>query len=323
MPHEVAHDDGAAGGLLGILADDWTWLTLCELAAEPKRQVELEQRLPPLAVSTVNEHLHRLLAAGIAAERRLSARPPRVAYQLTRQGAEVRPIRQAAARWEARASPACRDESLLPGSAALRLLADEWVLPIMRRLAVGSRRRGEIELRIPGLTEATLDDRLQRLREAGLVRYQRHRGFPVRVEYELTSAARRLPAVALLAIRWEWRWGRPARPQMASDLVGLVRLTAPLVRIAAGVTGICELAVRAASAIEPCKVLGVRNGALRILPGSQRPAADARVEAQPPAWCSALVSGRASGLQVSGSATLVGEIVKALHNALSIDWPES
>jgi DNA-binding HxlR family transcriptional regulator len=322
-PYEVAHDDEAVSGLLGILADDWTWLTLCELAVEPKRQVDLERRLPPLAVSTVNERLHRLLAAGIAAERRLSARPLRVAYQLTRQGAEVRAIRQAAARWEARASPACMDESLLPGSAALRLLADRWVLPIMRGLAVGARRRGEIELGIPGLTEATLDNRLQHLREIGLVSYQRLRGFPVRVEYELTPTGRWLPAVALLAIRWEWRWGRPARPQMASDLVGLVRLIAPLAQVASGISGVCEIAVSSASAIEPSIVLDVRDGVLRILPDSRRPAADVRAEGRPLEWCRALVSGKGSGLQISGSASLADAVVKALYRALSIDWPES
>ena len=321
MLEKIAHDE-AAGGLLGILADDWTWLVLCELAAEPLRQVELEQRLPPLAVSTVNERLHRLLAAGIAVERRLSARPLRVAYQLTRRGAEVGAIRQAAARWEAGALLACAEESLLPGSAALRLLADQWVLPIMRRLAVGVHQRGEIELRISGLSEWTLDDRLQRLRDLGLVRYERHTGFPVRVQYTLTPAARRLPAIALLAIGWEWRWGRPARPQVASDLAGLVRFAAPLARLEAGATGVCEFAVRAAGVIEPSMALDVRDGALRILPRSQRPAADARAEAQPMAWCGALVSGRSGGLQVSGSAALVDEIVKALHGALSIDWPE-
>ena len=323
MPHGVTDDHEAPRSLLSILADDWTWLTLCELAEKPKRQDELEQRLPPLATSTVNERLHRLLAAGIAAERRLSARPPRVAYHLTYQGAEARLIRQTAARWEARAAPACSEESLLPGSVALRLLADEWVLPIMRRLAVGSRRRGEIELRIPGLAEATLDDRLRRLRDAGVVRYQRHRGFPVRVEYRLTAAGCWLPAIALLATNWEWRWSRLARPQVAADLVGLVRLTAPLVRIAANTRGVCELAVRSTSAIESSVVLGVSDGAIRVLPRSQRPPVDARAEALPLAWCSALASGLPSGLQISGSATLVNEVLAALHRTLSIDWPSS
>ena len=321
IPDEVvAHEEEAACGLLAILADDWTWLTLCELAAEPKRQDELQQRLPPLAVSTVNVRLHRLLAAGIATERRLSARPPRVAYQLTRQGAEVRSIRQAAADWEARASPACVEESLHPGGTALRLLADEWVLPIIGCLAVGARRRGEIQLRMPGLGEATLDDRLQRLRDLGLVRYQRHRGFPVRVEYELAPAGRWLPAVALLAIRWEWRWGRPARPLLSSDLAGLVSIVAPLARIAARVSGVCELAVRSATAIEPSTVLDVRDGAIRVLPRSRQPVADARAEAHPLGWCDALVIGGSGGLEISGSAELVEEIVKGLHAVLSTDW---
>ena len=109
---------------------------------------------------------------------------------------------------------------------------------------------------------------------------------------------------------------------MASDLAGLVRFAAPLARLEAGVTGVCELAVRAAGVIEPSMALDVRDGVLGILSRSQRPAVDARAEAQPMAWCKALVSGRSSGLRVSGSAALVDEIVRALHGALSIDWPE-
>ena len=320
MPDHGAHEDEAAGSLLAILADDWTWLTLCELSAQPQGQDELQQPLPPLAVSTVNESLHRLLAAGIATERRLSAPALRVTFQLTRQGAEARPIRVVAARWEARASPACVAESLHPGGAALRLLADRWVLPIMGCLAAGSRRRGEIERCLPGLAEATLDRRLRHLRELDLVRYERHSGFPARVEYDLTPAGRSLPAIALLAIRWEWRWGRPARPRLASDLAGLLRMIAPLVRLSGDASGVCELVVRSASAIEPSTLLDVRDARIRVIQPSQRRAADALAQAQPLALCNALISGRPQGLQISGSVTLVEEVLTALHGALAVDW---
>lgn len=320
MPEGAAHEDDAAG-LLAILADDWTWLVLCELGAEPARQEELQQRLPPLAASTVNERLHRLLAAGIAAERRVSARPPLVAYLLTRQGAQARPIREAAALWEARVAPAGAMSSRRPGGVAMGLLADRWVLPIVGCLATGSRERQEIARRLPGLAQATLDDRLGRLRELGVVSHERHRGFPSRVAYELTPGGRLLPAVALLAVRWEWRWGRPARPRLASDLGCLLRVIAPLVRIDAGVRGVCELTVLSASAIEPSTTVEVRDGAIVVPPTARRPAVvDARAEGQPLAWCDALIRGRTRDLEVSGSAELVGEIVKALHGALSIDW---
>ena len=320
MPHEIAHEHEPPQGLLGLLGEDLTWLTLCELSEEPQRQDELEQRLPDLGTSTINECLHRLMAVKIAAELRLSGRPPLVAYQLTRAGVEARSIRPVAARWEARVSPACAAESQRPGSTALGLLADEWVLPILRRVAVGSHQRAEIELPIPGLAESTLDDRLHRLRDLGLLHYERHPGFPARVEYELTPGGCWLPATALLSTGWEWRWTRPARPLLASDLVGLVRLIAPLARVPAATVGVCELAVRSATAIEPSILLRVQHETITVLERSHRPAADARAEAPPLRWCGALISGTPKGLRISGQVTLVEDILTALHDVLSVDW---
>lgn len=320
MPGETTHEDDA-GGLLAILAHDWTWLVLCELTSEPKHQDELHPAGKPLAVSTVSECLHRLVAGGLATERRQSPRTPHRTYQLARQGAEARPFREAAAHWEVRASPACAERSLIPGGTALRLLADRWNLPIMGCLAAGSRGRGQIARWTPGLPEATLDRRLQRLRELGLVRYQRRRGFPARVDYQLTKAARSLAAIALPPIRWEWRWGSPARVQMASDLAGLLRLIAPLVRLDPGVSGVCELTMLSAGALEPTTTIDVRDGMIAVLPSAPRQAADAHAQAPPLAWCDALISGRPHGLELRGSPELVGELVAALHRTLSTDWP--
>jgi DNA-binding HxlR family transcriptional regulator len=320
MPRKVRPEGEAKEDLLDLLADDWRWLAIRELARAPKRQEELEQALPPLSPSAINERLHRLLHAGIAAEQRISTRPPRVAYRLTVRGREVGAVRHAAARWERRASPTCRAESQQPGSAALVLLADDWNLPIMRGLAVGSRRREQLETRIPGLSEGTLDRRLVRLRDVGVVRSVRHRGQPAWVEYELTPAGRWLPTIALHAMCWEWRWTSPARPAVGTDLAGLVRLTAPLVRIASGISGVCELAIRSPTAIEPSTLLSVLDGTITILRRSQRRSVDVRVEATPLAWSTALLSGDPKELQISGSAALARQVLGALRNVLSLDW---
>ncbi len=321
MPREIAYEDDAAGGLLAILAHDWTWLVLCELGAERKHQDELHPAGKPLAASTVSECLHRLVAGGLAIERRESPRTPHRTYQLARQGAEARPFREAAAHWEVRASPACAESSLIPGGTALRLLADRWNLPIMGCLAAGSRGRGQIARWTTGLPEATLDRRLARLRELGLVLRKRRRGFPAQVEYQLAPAARSLAAIALPPIRWEWRWGSPARPRIACDLAGLARLISPLVRIDPRVSGVCELTVRSASALQPTTTIAVRDGRIAVLAPSPRQPADARAQAAPLAWCDALIGGRPRGLELAGSTELIGELVAALHRTLSIDWP--
>jgi DNA-binding HxlR family transcriptional regulator len=319
LPATAPQAKRPSSGLLGILADDWTWLCIRALAEQPQRQEQIESQLPPLGASTVNERLHRLLAIGIAVERRISAQPPLIAFQLTHQGRQARAIRPAAGAWEARLAPAAAAQSHLPGGTALALLADRWILPIMAALAAGCSGRAQIAGRISGLSPSTLDDRLHRLSALGLVRSERRLAFPVRISYQLTPTGCSLPSLALRCYCWEWRWTRPARPQLASDLRALLRFTAPLVRLDSHSSGVCELSVCDSGA--PSTLVAITEGRIRVLAHREHRRADARAQARSLAWCRALLTGAPRALQIDGSVALVQELIGALHGALAAGSP--
>lgn len=100
-----------------------------------------------------------------------------------------------------------------PDARALDVVGDKWTLLIVRDLLPGPTRQMELRDRLPGISSAQLQTRLQWMEAHGLVTRTRYREVPPRVVYELTDRGRELvPVLAALA-----RWGLafvpgPARP---------------------------------------------------------------------------------------------------------------
>ena len=67
------------------------------------------------------------------------------------------------------------------------LIGDRWTPLIVRDLAPGCRRFGELQRSLPGISPKTLSDRLRRLEEAGIVSRACFAEMPPRVEYRLTD----------------------------------------------------------------------------------------------------------------------------------------
>ncbi len=91
------------------------------------------------------------------------------------------------------------------------VLADRWILLILRELVIGSTRFNDIERGLPGISRTLLAQRLRRLERDGVVRR-----IPARAgqgsEYELTDAGRDLEQVLMAIGAWAVRW-RFAEPQ--------------------------------------------------------------------------------------------------------------
>ena len=101
------------------------------------------------------------------------------------------------------------------GVAALKLLAEEWMVAIMRGLERGARRPAELERELPDGGHSVVMRRLRLLRERELVTHERRPGLPPharsapvarQAHYELTDAGRMLLEVPVEAARWEGRW---------------------------------------------------------------------------------------------------------------------
>ena len=120
------------------------------------------------------------------------------------------------------------------GVPVLKLLAEEWMVAVLRGLADGALRPAEIEHALPGIGHSMVMRRLRQLLDSGLVTYEHHPGVPPHAHnagttheahYKLTDAGRMLLAVAAEAGRWEQTWcSQDKRREPAGTLA--IKLTA-------------------------------------------------------------------------------------------------
>lgn len=104
----------------------------------------------------------------------------------------------------------------LPGGAAfcgvaeaVAVLGDAWTLLILRDLAGGARRFGELEAST-GISVRVLTDRLRGMAAAGLVTRQMYPEIPPRVEYALTEKGRDALSVISALRDFGEKWLRPS-----------------------------------------------------------------------------------------------------------------
>jgi DNA-binding HxlR family transcriptional regulator len=82
-----------------------------------------------------------------------------------------------------------------PIARTVALIGDRWTPLIVRDLAPGSQRFGELQRSLDGISPKTLADRLRRLEEAGVISRTCFAEMPPRVEYSLTLKGHALLSV--------------------------------------------------------------------------------------------------------------------------------
>jgi DNA-binding HxlR family transcriptional regulator len=93
--HQWAPDARA----LDLVGDKWTLLIVRDLAAGPRRFVELQRVLPGISTEQLRSRLNRMVAGGLLTRQRYREVPPRVDYELTARSRELLPVLGALARW--------------------------------------------------------------------------------------------------------------------------------------------------------------------------------------------------------------------------------
>ena len=68
---------------LDLVGDKWTLLMVRDLAAGPRRFVELQRVLPGISTEQLRSRLNRMVADGLLTRQRYREVPPRVDYELT------------------------------------------------------------------------------------------------------------------------------------------------------------------------------------------------------------------------------------------------
>jgi DNA-binding HxlR family transcriptional regulator len=81
------------------VGDKWTLLIVRDLAAGPRRFVELQRVLPGISTEQLRSRLNRMVADGLLTRQRYREVPPRVDYELTERARDLMPILGALATW--------------------------------------------------------------------------------------------------------------------------------------------------------------------------------------------------------------------------------
>src|SRR5205085_10213398 len=84
---------------LDLVGDKWTLWIVRDLAAGPRRFVELQRVLPGISTEQLRSRLNRMVADGMLTRKRYREVPPRVDYELTERARELMPILGELARW--------------------------------------------------------------------------------------------------------------------------------------------------------------------------------------------------------------------------------
>ena len=84
---------------LDLVGDKWTLLIIRDLAAGPRRFVELQRVLPGISTEQLRSRLNRMVADGMLTRQRFREVPPRVEYDLTERARDLLPVLGELARW--------------------------------------------------------------------------------------------------------------------------------------------------------------------------------------------------------------------------------
>ena len=84
---------------LDVLGDRWTLLVVRDLIRGKRRFAELVESPERIPTNILADRLKRLVSLGVIQSRRYSDHPPRVEYQLTAKGEDLRPVLRAMVDW--------------------------------------------------------------------------------------------------------------------------------------------------------------------------------------------------------------------------------
>jgi DNA-binding HxlR family transcriptional regulator len=89
-------------------------------------------------------------------------------------------------------APTDSPDAVCPVLSTARIVSGKWTLLMLRDLAAGPRRFGELERSLEGISPGTLSLRLRSLEEEGILERHEQAEMPARVVYRLTEKGRDL-----------------------------------------------------------------------------------------------------------------------------------
>lgn len=99
MPRDAPLPDCGVARFLMLLDGPWATLIVRELLRGPRRFTELRTDLPGISAHTLTNRLRRFEAHGIVTRTAFAEIPPRVEYELTALGDQLRPVLDSMGAW--------------------------------------------------------------------------------------------------------------------------------------------------------------------------------------------------------------------------------
>ena len=88
-----------------------------------------------------------------------------------------------------------KEKNQCPVAATIHLIGGRWKTIILYTLTPGTKRFGEIAVRIPDISRKVLTEQLKELEADGLILREQYKEIPPRVEYSLTGMGKSLSSV--------------------------------------------------------------------------------------------------------------------------------
>lgn len=98
--------------------------------------------------------------------------------------------------------PKLKEKTQCPVTATLQLIGGRWKTIILYTLTHGTKRFGEIAVRIPDISRKVLTEQLKELETDGLILREQFKEIPPRVEYSLTDLGKSLSTVISELEKW-------------------------------------------------------------------------------------------------------------------------
>lgn len=84
----------------------------------------------------------------------------------------------------------------------LTIIGKKWTILILHNLCEGTKRFGELQRALDGISPKTLSERLKQLEEHGIVNKKIFAEIPLHVEYSLTKKGQSLKAIIEMMDEW-------------------------------------------------------------------------------------------------------------------------
>jgi DNA-binding HxlR family transcriptional regulator len=311
---------GRAGAqTLSLFAIPTNVSLVTDLADGPLSLVNLRRRAGSPPQTTMRGHLRTLAKVGVVEKHRQGQFPRAVHYQLSAAGYELLAVAKVLAAWLT-ASPE-RPTALGSNAAknAIKTLVEGWTTGMVRALSSRPLSLTELDRVIVAFSYPSLERRLSSMRLLGMV--EAIPGSRRNTPYAVTAWLRGAIVPLVAAARWERQWLRETAAAITNrDVEAAFLLALPLLRLPADVSGTCRLAVRAGDARADGVagvVARVQDGAIVSCVAGLDGSTDAWAFGRASGWCSAVIGGDASALELGGEPGLAAELVEELRCALS------